>query len=145
MNNPYRGFTLLELMIVVAIVAILTAIAYPSYRTYILRSHRAEAKEALLQLQLAEEKYFLQNNGYAATDALMSTAISSGGLGIPGTTTNGYYAITLQSGVGSSATTYTATATPKASQADDTDCPIFSLNQSNQRVPTPDTNHCWTK
>ena len=62
-----KGVNLIELMIVVTIVAILGAIAYPSYRNQLMRSHRSEAKAALLQIQVAQEKWFLQNNAYTNT------------------------------------------------------------------------------
>lgn len=61
-----KGFTLVELMIVVAIVGILTAIAYPSYSEYVLRGRRAEARTALLDLMQQQERYFTQNNSYLA-------------------------------------------------------------------------------
>ncbi len=68
MRNKMRGVTLIELVVVVAIVALLATIAIPSYRQFVLRSHRAEAKSALLNLAAAQEKFYLQNNTY--TDAL---------------------------------------------------------------------------
>ncbi|MEH6617468.1 MAG: type IV pilin protein, partial [Porticoccus sp.] len=59
-----RGFTLIELMIVVAIVAILVGIAMPNYREYVLRSNRAVAKGALLEVASRQEQYFLNNRSY---------------------------------------------------------------------------------
>ena len=142
-----RGFTLIEMMITVAIVAILAAIAYPSYRNYVLRAHRAEGKSALLQLQVAQEKYFLQNNRYAikagSTNEL-TPAPSSGGLGIASTTENGYYTINLTN---STATTYTATATATGGQAEDTNCTILSLThegkQESKNSSSTASTGCW--
>ena len=64
MRSIMRGFTLVELMIVVVVVSILAAVAIPSYRNYVMRSQRIDATTALLRIQAAEEKYFLQNNAY---------------------------------------------------------------------------------
>jgi type IV pilus assembly protein PilE len=62
-----RGFTLIELMIAVAIIAILTAVAYPSYLQHVRKSRRADAKSALLDLATRQERYFSVNNRYADT------------------------------------------------------------------------------
>ena len=123
-----KGVNLIELMIVVTIVAILGAIAYPSYRNQTLRSHRSEAKAELLEIQVAQEKWFLQNNAY--TNSLTN-------LGSAATTTNGYYDIALS---GVTATTYTATATATTKQDVDTSCLTFTINQTGARTPTAG---CW--
>src|SRR5688572_1247104 len=77
-----RGVTLLELMAVISILAILASIALPTYRRYLIRSQRTEAKIALLQLQTAQEKFYMQNNAF--TDNL--TDASPAGLGLAETT-----------------------------------------------------------
>jgi type IV pilus assembly protein PilE len=142
-----NGFTLVELMITVAIAGILAAIAYPSYRNQVLRSHRAEARSALLQLQVAQEKYFLQYNRYAGASTAELTnkpTDSTPGLGIAATTTNGYYSITLSRPTSS---TYTATATATSTQADDTDCKTLVVDNTGSQTATKSTNAastvCW--
>ena len=63
------GFTLIELMITVAIIGILSAIAYPSYESYVRKSRRVDAKNALLDLASRQERYFSVNNKYSTTAA----------------------------------------------------------------------------
>lgn len=60
-----RGFTLIELMIVVVVVAILASIAYPSYTSQVRKARRAEAKALLLEAQARQERFFSTNNSYA--------------------------------------------------------------------------------
>jgi len=127
--KPHQGLTLIELMITVAIVAILAAIAYPSYSRQILRSHRTDAKSALLQIQVAQEKYFLQNNAYGSLT----------NLGLPSTTTNGYYTVSLTT---LTSTTYVAQAVATGGQAADTTCATYTINQAGATTPAVSTG-CW--
>ena len=64
MKQHHKGFTLIELMIVVAIVAILGSLAYPSYRDSVLKGKRAEARTALMELMQQQERYMTQRNAY---------------------------------------------------------------------------------
>lgn len=136
MKKIQQGVTLIELMVVVAIIAILAAIAYPSYRNQIMRSHRAEAKAALLQVQVAQEKFFLQNNTYAS--ALNATNMGLGYTSTTPFTTNNYYQLALSN---FTATTYSVTATAKNSQAADTHCATFTIDQTGSRSAT--NTDCW--
>lgn len=65
-TNLQKGFTLIELMIVVAIVAILAAVAYPSYQDSITKAKRAEGRAALMEIMQQQERYYTQNNTYFA-------------------------------------------------------------------------------
>jgi type IV pilus assembly protein PilE len=136
MRKQARGFSLIELMVTLAIVAVLAAIAIPSYRQYVLRSHRAEGKSALLNIAAAQEKFYVQNNTYADDDLLEDAPPD--GLGISATTENGYYTIEITDGDDDS---YSVTATAAGHQADDTDCTTFTLNQAGQK--TASSTECW--
>ena len=134
-----RGFTLIELMIVVAVVAILAAVALPSYQNYVRRAKRAEARSLLQAATLAQEKYRLGQASYAsATTALSPPCPTSGNCD----SENGHYRLAIS---GATATGYTLTANAvSASQQADTGCTAIVYAVSGTSVtstPTP----CWTK
>ena len=136
-----KGFTLIELMVTVAIVAILASIAIPSYRQYVLRAGRTDATAALLRIQTAEEKFFLQNNAYTAT----LVGAPPAGLGLLTSSENGKFDL----GVALVGTGYLATATPNAAsgQTDDTKCTSFTIDQNGTRKAymgaADNTAECW--
>ncbi len=129
------GMSLVELLTVISVVAILSSIAVASYRQYIRRANRTDATTALLSIQAAEEKWFLQNNTYTSN----LTNAPPTGLGFATTTTNGYYNLTLVA----TATTYTVTATATGGQASDTTCPTFTIDDQGVRGPTATASTCW--
>jgi type IV pilus assembly protein PilE len=131
-----RGMTLIELMIVVVVVAILASIAVPSYRSYVLRTHRTEAKSALLALAAQQEKFYVQNNRYADTAEIDDAPPT--GLGMPTTTENGWYTIAIVDG---DAAAFSATATATGGQSEDTHCASFTIDETGDRDATNDD--CW--
>jgi type IV pilus assembly protein PilE len=133
------GITLLELMIVVVVIGILGMIALPSYRQFVMRAQRAEAKAALLQLQANQERFYLANRTYGTMAALTAANLGTA------TSERGSYAITI---AGADANGYTATATPVGGGAidmtADAQCTSFSLNAQGVRTATgTDPLNCW--
>lgn len=133
-----RGITLVELLTVMVVLAVLVSIAVPSYRSYLRRAQRTDAKTALLRVQAAQEKFYLQNNQY--TDEL--TKAPPAGLGLAEVSENGYYTIAVD--LDDDGQSYTATATARAGQADDNQCSEFSITDAGTRDAQPGgVALCW--
>ncbi|WP_269784347.1 MULTISPECIES: type IV pilin protein [Delftia] len=135
MMKRSAGFTLIELMIVVAVVGILSAIAMPSYNEYIRRGHRAEARAGLLQAAQWLERAATSNGTYPLTASFPASLK---------TVPSNRYDISLNSTDGS---TFTVTATPKGAQANDK-CGNYTLTQSGLRGANGATtgtivSDCW--
>lgn len=143
-SKKNKGFTLIELMIVVTIIGFLAMIAYPSYQQYVNRAKRSEAKVALVSLQQAQEKYRANCPQYATTIATTrSCATGSYALVGSATSENGYYTLAISNVTDS---TYTLTATATGVQAVDTDCATLAINQDGTKTSnsaTTDANSCW--
>lgn len=124
-----RGFSMLELLLAMCIVAILAAIALPGLRQFVLRAHRFEAREALLALAAAQERHYLEHHVYADAPALAPAPPQ--GLGIAATTAGGWYALAIEPGA--DAAGFVATATATAAQSEDTECAALSVDAAGQR------------
>lgn len=139
MNKVQSGVSLMELMIVVAVVGILAAIAYPSYRDQVRRSNRTEAKVALEQTAGALEKCFTRYMTYMDfTNCPVASQFQNGG-GFD--TPEGNYRVTAAL----TATTFDLTATPIGGQADDAQCGSLQLDETGSRTETGTLTaaQCW--
>ena len=129
------GYTLLELMIAVAIIGILAAIAYPSYVNQILKSQRTSAKTALLDLASREAKYYSLNNAYTTSMTNLGYA-SAGPIAVPDTTSH-YYDLSVAA---ENTTGYIATAVPTGRQATDS-CGSYRIDFLG--VKAAGASNCW--
>jgi type IV pilus assembly protein PilE len=133
-RRAQRGMSLIELIVACSIVGILMAIALPSYRRYVIRAQRADAKQALLATASALERCFSRYNAYNNADCAAAA-------GLPQTLQSGLYVISGVIGAG----TYTLTATPQGVQANDTECMNLRVDQVNNRTATGTQTalYCW--
>ncbi|MDT8282672.1 MAG: type IV pilin protein [Gammaproteobacteria bacterium] len=129
-----RGFSLIELMIVVAILGILSAIAYPAYTSYVKKANRADAIAGLLSLAGRMEELYMNTDSYA------SATVKADGTGTVGSseTSEGLYTLSITS---ATAFAYTLTATPKTTDAE---CATLNLDSLGQKTATgTNTANCW--
>jgi len=134
-----RGFTLIELMIALAVVAILASIALPAYQGQVRKSRRTEAKNALLDLAGREERLYATTNAYGATDS--SLGYGTAGVASFNVGTN-YYNVVISNVTAGPPATFTLTANAIGTQVNDTTCLFFSVDQTGtQTATTPNT--CW--
>ena len=124
------GFTLMELMIVVAIIGIIAAVGYPSYTQYVIRGKRSEGRSALLDAAARMERYYSDNNQYATLATV----------GIGATSETGLYDITQQS-LTNGNQNYVLRAAPTFTDAD---CGYFDITQAGAKTSESGTT-CWAR
>lgn len=125
-RTKQRGFTLIELMVVVAIVAILAAIAYPSYQQYVIRGNRAAAQAQMMDIANRQQQYLLANRTFAT-----KTQLEASGYALPTEVIGKYtYDITVGSG---SVPSFTITFTATGSQASDGN---LTLDNEGEKTPS---------
>jgi type IV pilus assembly protein PilE len=128
-----RGVTLIELMIVIVIIGILAAVGYPSYRDFVDRSKRNEAKAILLEIAQNQERFYLQNNRYGTMGDLKYDS--------PQITDSGTYSATV---TGPTANDFTATATYVGAGKEAGKCKTFSIDGRGRKSSAPLAD-CWTR
>jgi type IV pilus assembly protein PilE len=138
-KNNQHGFTLIELMIVVAILGILSAIALPSYQEYVAKARRASAKAVLMENAQFTERYFTQNSSYlnaGANPTLPTTEAPKDG-------SEKFYNISFQGT--NTATAFTLQAVPKNAMASDA-CGTLTYTSAGAKdvsSATKTADQCW--
>ncbi len=132
-SDNVSGMTLIELLIVVAIVGILAAIAGPAWNDQVIKSRRADARNTLLAAQIEQEQYRANNLTYA-------TSMSAMGMGSFDSTSRDYYRVEV---VSADATSFLITATPNGNQANDSTCNVFAVRQTGPEHSGYAALSCW--
>ena len=136
MTPSRRGFTLIELMVVLVVAAILSAVAFPSYQSQVAKGRRADGKQALVELAQRLERFYTERGTYAGA------TLGGGGL-YPAVASGGYYSLAITS---QSVDGFTLTATPRGTQAGDA-CRALGYNHLGDRSvgagATLSLNECW--
>jgi type IV pilus assembly protein PilE len=139
-RRPSRGFTLIELMVTVAIVAILAAIAYPSYTNYIVRSNRAAVQGYMLELSNLQQRYLLDARSYATNLAALNYSAPSN------VASNYRFDLDTTPKPGTTLPAFKITATPIGSQlARDTACANLTIDEAGAKgaSTTSRAAGCW--
>lgn len=135
MKQYSKGWTLVELAVVLVVIGILVAIAYPSYTNQVIESRRADGIALLFYAAQRQQQFFTVNSSF-------TTTIGEGGLQMTPSSTEGYYTLSVTANT----TTYTLTATPVAPQNADTECGGFTLNHLGARGisgGSGSADDCW--
>lgn len=146
MPQKQAGVTLLELMVVVVIIGMISAFAYPSYMDFVVRAKRGAGKSILLQVADRQQQFFMDNKRYATTLTQLGFPsnpffVADDGAFVGAGDTARVYGVALSN---TTATTYTVTAAPQQIQAEkDTYCASLSLTHTGTKGQSGSAQNCW--
>jgi type IV pilus assembly protein PilE len=147
LKMSYRnGFTLIEVMIVVAVIGIIAAIAIPSYSSSILKSKRQMGKGELLEVLARQEQFFVNNKAYATNLTALGYSANPYYINDDGAQTSAGSSIYLISLVSPSTTAFSIRATPQNGQTDDSQCASLQVSSSGQKTivgGSSTASSCW--
>ena len=136
MYRKMRGISLIELLIVIVIIGIMAAIAYPNYRQFAARAKRTEAKAALLQIAQNQERFYLQNNTYTTDMTQLGFPVGAAYI-----TDTEAYSVSVTA---ADANDFAAVATYQKADAEAGKCMTFNIDGRGGKTSAPDVN-CWTR
>jgi len=138
MQIKRRGFTLIELMIAVAVIGILAAIAYPSYQDFVRKGRRADAQSFLMEVAARQQHFLVDRRAYGEG---ITAAPSSNGLGmtIPSSVSS-FYTVTMNTNNNARPPTFSVSAAPQGRQAGD-DCGTLAIAQNGAKSAAK--TNCW--
>jgi type IV pilus assembly protein PilE len=140
MKTRAAGITLIELLIVVAIITILATIAVPAYQQYVTKSKRNQAEAVMLSIAQSEERYYTNNYAYYAINTTTDAPPNTEAQGWPNYAGADMGTRTYNISVATAATTYTITAAPYATNFTDTQCGTLTLDSAGNKGPS---SSCW--
>lgn len=141
MKNYKRknGYSLIELMVTVAVVGVLVSISVPTYKNYTMKSRRSEGRSFAMEIMQRQEKYYNENNTYTTNLAQLGYSSATP------TSEKGYYQVTATAASDGITNNVIITAQPIGSQTSDTECGSFIYNSNGVKSTSTSSTTCWNK